>query len=180
MRRLPSPSLAALAVAGLSACAHAPAGPPLRTVEKVDLARYAGTWYEIATIPMSFQKGCVAVTATYRPLPDGEIEVVNRCRDGTLDGRERSATGRAWPVDASNAKLEVQFFWPFKGDYWIVDLGPDYEYAVVGHPARKYLWILSRTPRMDEATYQAILGRLREQGYDLSRLERTLQPPAAG
>jgi apolipoprotein D and lipocalin family protein len=83
-------------------------------------------------------------------------------------------------VDASNAKLEVQFFWPFKGNYWIVDLGPDYEYAVVGHPARKYLWILSRTPRMDEATYQAILGRLREQGYDLSRLERTLQPPAAG
>ena len=173
MRR---PVLPALALAA-AACAHAPSGPPLRTVERVDLARYAGTWYEIATIPMSFQKGCVAVTATYRPLPDGDVEVVNRCRDGTLDGKERSATGRAWPVDASNAKLEVQFFWPFKGDYWIVDLGPDYEYAVVGHPARKYLWILSRTPRMDEGLYQAILGRLREQGYDLARLERTLQPP---
>jgi len=170
--------LAALLCATLSACAHAPSGPPLRTVEKVDLSRYAGTWYEIATIPMSFQKGCVAVTATYTPLPDGEIEVVNRCRKERLDGPERSATGKAWPVDATNARLEVRFFWPFKGDYWIIDLGPDYEYAVVGHPERKYLWILSRTPAMDEKTYEAILSRLREQSYDLSRLERTLQPGA--
>jgi apolipoprotein D and lipocalin family protein len=176
MRRPVPPALPLLLAAALSACAHAPDGPPLRTVEKVDLSRYAGTWYEIATIPMSFQKGCVAVTATYTPLPDGDIQVVNRCRQGTLDGPERTATGKAWTVDPSNAKLEVRFFWPFKGDYWIVDLGPDYEYAVVGHPARKYLWILSRTPSMDEATYQGILDRLRAQAYDLSRLERTLQP----
>jgi apolipoprotein D and lipocalin family protein len=173
MRR---PVLATLAVASLAACAHAPERPPLRTVEKVDLGRYAGTWYEIATIPMSFQKGCVAVTATYTLRPDGEVEVLNRCRKGTLDGPERSATGRAWSVDPSNAKLEVRFFWPFKGDYWIVELGEDYGYAVVGHPDRKYLWILSRTPSMDEALYQAILGRLREQGYDVSLLVRTLQP----
>ncbi len=168
--------LAALAAASLAACAHAPERPPLRTVERVDLGRYTGTWYEIATIPMSFQKGCVAVTATYTLRPDGEVEVLNRCRKETLDGPERSATGRAWSVDPSNAKLEVRFFWPFKGDYWIVELGEDYGYAVVGHPDRKYLWILSRTPSMDEALYQAILGRLREQGYDVSLLVRTLQP----
>jgi len=167
--------LAFLALA-LPACAHR--GPPLRTVDRVDLQRYVGTWYEIATIPASFQKGCVGVTATYTLRPDGDVDVVNTCRKERLDGPERSARGKAWSVDPSNAKLEVQFFWPFYGDYWVIDLGNDYEYAVVGHPSREYLWILSRKPSMDEATYQAILGRLREQGYDLSRIERTPQPPA--
>jgi apolipoprotein D and lipocalin family protein len=76
----------------------------------------------------------------------------------------------------SNAKLEVTFFWPFWGDYWILDLGPDYEYAVVGHPSRDYLWILSRTPTLDEATYEGILIRVEEMGYPLDRLEKTLQP----
>ena len=169
MRR---PALLALS---LSACAHA--GPPLRTVERVDLSRYLGTWYEIATIPAGFQKGCVAVTATYSLRPDGDIDVVNRCRMETLSGPEKTARGKAWPVDPSNAKLLVQFFWPFRGDYWVIDLGPDYEYAVVGHPGRKYLWVLSRTPSMDDETYRAILGRVSAQGYDLSRVVRTLQPP---
>jgi len=171
----PIPLLAAL----LAGCAHAPAGPPLRTVERVDLQRYAGRWYEIATIPMSFQKGCVGVTATYTIRQDGDVDVVNTCRKERLDGPERSAQGKAWSVDPSNAKLEVQFFWPFHGAYWVIDLGPDYEYAVVGHPSREYLWILSRTPQMDDRTYEAILDRLRAQGYDLTLLLRTPQLPAA-
>jgi apolipoprotein D and lipocalin family protein len=77
---------------------------------------------------------------------------------------------------ATNAKLEVSFFRPFWGDYWIIDLGRDYEYAVVGHPSRDYLWILSRTPTMDTAVYDAIVARLRAQGYEVERLNRTLQP----
>ena len=172
--------LASLApFAALLGCASPGAGlPPLRTVERVDLARYAGTWYEIATIPQGFQKGCVGVTATYTLRPDGEVEVVNRCRKERLDGPERSVTGRAWVVDtASNAKLKVSFFWPFRGDYWVVDLDPGYTWAVVGHPGRDYCWILSRAPSMEEATYQGILSRLREQRYDTGRLVRTPQPP---
>src|SRR5512137_19140 len=105
------PLLAAL----LAGCAHAPAGPPLQTVEHVDLKRYAGRWYEIATIPMSFQKGCVGVTANYALRTDGDVDVVNTCRKETLDGPERSVKGKAWSVDPSGAKLEVQFFWPFHG-----------------------------------------------------------------
>jgi apolipoprotein D and lipocalin family protein len=152
--------------------------PPLETVPHVDLARYVGTWYEIASFPQSFQRGCVATTATYTTRDDGDVDVLNRCRKDALDGPEKSARGRARVVDAAtNAKLEVSFFRPFWGDYWVVDLGTDYDWAVVGHPGRDYLWILSRTPTMPEATYEGILARLKTQGYDTSRLMRTLQRP---
>lgn len=150
--------------------------PPLETVALVDLARYVGTWYEIASFPQSFQRGCTATTATYTPRPDGEIDVLNRCRQGSVDGKEKTALGRARIADGStNAKLKVSFFRPFWGDYWIIDLAGDYAYAVVGHPGRDYLWILSRTPTMAEPTYQAIVARLQGQGYETSRLVRTLQ-----
>jgi len=151
--------------------------PPLQTVAKVDLSRYTGTWYEIASYPQRFQKGCTNTTATYTLRDDGEIGVVNRCRKGSLEGEEDSAEGRARVVDATtNAKLEVTFFRPFWGDYWIIDLGENYEYAVVGHPGRDYLWILSRTPTMEESVYQGILNRLQTKGYPLDRLQKTLQP----
>jgi apolipoprotein D and lipocalin family protein len=167
-------SLAFLAVL-LAGCAHAPAGPPLRTVEHVDLQRYMGKWYEIATIPMSFQKGCVGVSADYTLRPDGDVDVVNTCHPERLDAPARTAKGKAWSVDPSGAKLEVRFFWPFHGSYWIIDLDPEYRWAVVGHPSREYLWILSRTPQMDAGTYDGILERLRAQGYDLSLLLKTPQ-----
>jgi apolipoprotein D and lipocalin family protein len=150
--------------------------PPLETVAHVDLSRYVGTWYEIASFPQRFQRGCTATTATYTLREDGDVDVLNRCRKGSLDGEERSARGRARVVDrATNAKLEVSFFRPFWGDYWIVDLADDYAYAVVGHPGRDYLWILARAPTMPEATYRSILARLQAQGYETSRLVRTLQ-----
>lgn len=115
-------------------------------------------------------------TATYTIRDDGDIDVVNRCRLNSLDGKEKVAKGRARVVDkATNAKLKVSFFRPFWGDYWIIDLGQNYEYAVVGHPGRDYLWILSRTPTMDAKVYSDILGRLKTQGYDVQRLNRTLQ-----
>jgi apolipoprotein D and lipocalin family protein len=150
--------------------------PPLETVSKVDLNRYVGTWYEIASYPQSFQKGCTGTTATYTLRDDGQIDVLNECRKGSLDGKEDSARGRARVVDRdTNAKLEVSFFRPFWGDYWIIDLGPNYEYAVIGHPSRDYLWILSRTPTLDETTYEGISSRLEEKGYPLGRLEKTIQ-----
>jgi len=150
---------------------------PLEVVPYVDLGRYIGTWYEIATIPQRFQKDCVAVTATYTLRDDGTIAVLNKCRKKTLDGELKEAKGKAWVVDKkTNAKLKVQFFWPFKGDYWIIELDADYQYAVVGHPGRKYLWILSRTPQMDESLYQDLLQRIANKGYDLSLIKRTLQP----
>lgn len=149
----------------------------LQTVQSVDLNRYMGTWYEIASFPQRFQKGCVASTATYSLRNDGKVSVFNQCRNETLDGKLRSAKGTAWVVDKrTNAKLKVRFFWPFSGDYWIIDLGRNYEFAVVGHPNRTYLWILSRKPQMDSGTYAALLQRLKAQGYDLSHLKRTLQP----
>jgi apolipoprotein D and lipocalin family protein len=150
--------------------------PELRTVPRVELQRYLGTWYDIASFPQRFQRGCNGATATYTLRSDGEIDVLNRCRKGSLDGKEESALGRARVVDKStNAKLKVSFFRPFWGDYWILDLGPNYEYAVVGHPSRDYLWILGRKPTMDNAVYEGILGRLRAQGYEVSRLDRTPQ-----
>jgi apolipoprotein D and lipocalin family protein len=150
--------------------------PALETVAHVDLGRYLGTWYEIASFPQSFQRGCTGTTATYTLRADGQLDVVNRCRLGSLDGKEKVAVGRARLVDpATNAKLEVSFFRPFWGPYWIIDLSQDYSYAVVGHPGRDYLWILSRTPTMSEATYQTIVTRLQAQGYETSRLVRTLQ-----
>jgi apolipoprotein D and lipocalin family protein len=150
---------------------------PLQVVPHVDLNRYLGTWYEIATIPQHFQKDCVGVTATYTLRDDGTIEVLNKCRKKTLDGELKTAKGKAWVVDKeTNAKLKVQFFWPFRGDYWIIELDPDYRYAVVGHPNRNYLWILCRTPQMDEALYQDLVQRIANKGYDPSRLKRTLQP----
>jgi len=154
----------------------------LRTVAHVDLERYAGTWYEIASYPQRFQKGCTATTAVYTLRKDGMIQVVNRCHRDSLDGRETIARGRARVVDrASNAKLKVTFFWPFWGDYWIIDLDPEYRYAVVGHPSRNYLWILSRARTMDPLVYSGILEHLTAQGYDIARLRVTLQPhePAA-
>lgn len=150
---------------------------PLEVVPYVDLQRYLGRWYEIATIPQRFQKGCVAVTADYSLLRNGDIGVVNTCRQGTLSGKVRSVHGRARVVDkVTGAKLTVTFFWPFWGAYWIIALDTDYRWAVVGHPSRDYLWILSRSPQMDQALYEELLTLVAGKGYDPSDLERTLQP----
>jgi apolipoprotein D and lipocalin family protein len=166
-----------LPVCVATAPARADEPPPLRTVPKVDIARYMGTWYEIALYPQRFERGCTGSTATYTLRPDGTVEVVNRCALDSLNGRPKVAKGRARVVDReTSAKLKVTFFWPFWGDYWVIDLGPQYEYAVVGHPGRKYLWILSRTPTLAPEVYDGILERLRAQGYDTGRLVRTLQP----
>jgi apolipoprotein D and lipocalin family protein len=148
-------------------------------VADIDLERYTGKWYEIASFPQHFQRGCVASSATYSLREDGRIDVLNECRDESFDGRLRQAEGVAWVVDPSEsmAKLKVQFFWPFSGDYWIIALDPDYQYSVIGHPSREYLWILSRTPTMELEQYERVLEQIESQGYTLDRLNRTPQLP---
>ena len=149
---------------------------PLETVNFVDLSRYVGQWYEIARYEHRFQAGCVGSRANYSLRDDGKISVVNECYEKSFSGKLRSVKGKAWVVDKeTNARLKVSFFWPFAGDYWVIDLGQDYEYAVVGHPNRKYLWILSRTPVMDEEVYKSILARLQKQEYDTAKLISTDQ-----
>ena len=149
---------------------------PLSVVKKVDLKRYVGKWFEIASYPAWFQKGCTGTTAEYSLLSNGKIQVLNRCYKGSLDGQLKESKGKAEVVDTvTNAKLKVWFFWPFKGNYWIIELDTDYQWAVVGEPSRKYLWILSRTPIMEEAVYQGILQRLSQKGYDPEKLRKTVQ-----
>jgi lipocalin len=151
--------------------------PELKTIENVELNRYLGVWYEIATVPTTFEKDCVAVTATYSLRPDGKVKVLNQARKKTLDGPETKIAGRAWVPEAREpGKLKVSFFLWFAADYWIIELGKEYDYAVVGDPHREYLWILSRTPQMDEKLYQDLLQRIAGRGYDVSRIHRTLQP----
>jgi apolipoprotein D and lipocalin family protein len=143
---------------------------PLSTVASVDLNRYLGKWYEIARYPNRFEKDCASdVTATYSLRDDGKINVINSCRKA--DGSVKQSKGYAKVVDqASRAKLKVTFFWPFYGDYWIVDLDPDYRYVVVSEPKREYLWILSRTSRMDPTQYQRVIERIRQLGFDPTKL----------
>jgi apolipoprotein D and lipocalin family protein len=156
---------------------------PVTTVEQVDLNRYCGTWYEISRLPNRFQRECTGnTTAEYSMLPDGRIRVINRC--GKADGGIITAEGIARKKDrnGSNSKLEVRFapswlgwlpmVW---GSYWIIDLAPDYSYAAVGDPSRKYLWILSRTKSLDPVLFATIVNRLKIMGFNTDKLIYTHQ-----
>lgn len=148
----------------------------LQTVPYVDLKKYSGKWYEIASFPQRFQKDCNSTTAKYTLTDEGYVIVENRCNKDSVNGKQSSIKGKAFvDKNSGNAKLKVQFFWPFKGKYWIIDLAEDYSYAVVGHPNKKYLWILSRTATMNENTYQQIISRIKEKGFDISKIKLTKQ-----
>lgn len=154
---------------------------PLRVVPSVDLPRYAGLWYEVARLPNRFEEKCAGdVTAEYTLNGADRLKVVNRCRK--RDGKMTEAVGNAKLLDRKgpNSRLKVRFapgflsFLPFVwGDYQIIELAPDYTHAVVGDPSRKYLWFLSRNPRMDEATYLRLTEAARSQGFDVGKLIRT-------
>jgi len=154
--------------------------PPLTTVDQVDLNRYAGLWHEIAKIPNSFQDHCAyGTTAAYRLQKDGNIQVINKCNDE--NGEADIADGVANVVDKkTNAKLEVSFvsflgIRPFWGDYWIIGLDEDYQWAVIGTPNRKYGWILSRTASLPDETMQKIFSILKEQYYNPDDFELSEQ-----
>jgi len=141
---------------------------PPDTVPRVDLSRYMGTWYEIARYPNNFQKDCRKSSAFYSLREDGSVTVVNRC---SRDSGKEEAHATAKVVDSTtNARLKVSFFCPFYGDYWILAMDDEYSYAVVGTPDRKYLWILSRTPEMEESLYNNLLLKIQEQGFEPKRL----------
>ncbi|MGH9718257.1 MAG: lipocalin family protein [Candidatus Acidiferrales bacterium] len=158
--------------------AVANSNPALETVPEVDLGRYVGRWFEIARYPNRFERKCYRnVTAEYSTSRNGDIRVVNSCVKAS--GHVTQSIGVARVVDKStNAKLKVTFFWPFYGKYWIIDLGRDYDYAVIEEPSRRYLWILSRNPQMPGDLYQRVTARLAAIGYDASRLMKTSQTAA--
>jgi apolipoprotein D and lipocalin family protein len=171
-----------LSGAFVHAADNPPPVPPLTTINALDVPRYMGTWYEVAKFPAWFQKKCVADTrAEYSLLPDGKVQVINLCRQE--NGEMKKAVGSARQIgDKTSAKLEVRFapawlsFIPAVwGDYWVIDLDPEYQLVAVSEPKREYLWILSRSTKVDSAAYDAVLGRLTRKGFDLQRLEKTLQ-----
>ena len=148
----------------------------LQTVSSVDIKKYCGKWYEIASYPQQFQKNCNCTTAEYTLSEKGFVIVENRCNKDSVDGKQSYIKGKAFVKrNSRNTKLKVQFFWPFKGKYWIIDLADDYSYAVASHPNKKYLWILSRSPKMNDTLYEQIQSRLKEKGFDLLKLKKTTQ-----
>jgi apolipoprotein D and lipocalin family protein len=143
----------------------------LEVVPKVELEKYLGRWYEVAHLPFRFEDGCTDITATYGMNNDGSVSVLNEC---LKDSKLKQSKGKAKIVDkATGAKLKVTFFWPFYGDYWIINLGKNYDYSVVGTPNRKYLWILSRTSSMDEGLYSQLIEFVKLKGFDVGRLIKT-------
>jgi apolipoprotein D and lipocalin family protein len=145
----------------------------LEVVPHVELSRYLGKWFEIARLPARFEDGCSDITATYGLSKNGSVSVLNECRK---NGKVKRAKGKAKVVDKNTgAKLKVTFFWPFYGDYWIINLGKDYDYAVVGTPNRGYLWILSRTPQMDDKLYSQLTDFAKSKGFDVQNLIKTSQ-----
>jgi apolipoprotein D and lipocalin family protein len=148
----------------------------LETVKNVDLSKYMGKWYEIASYPKSFQKNCYGTTAEYMMTNHDYITVINRCKKGSLQGKEKTVKGKATVVEGTNnAKLKVKFFFLFSGNYWIIDLADDYSYAVVSEPKRKSLWILSRTSKMNSEDYSRVLSKIKSKGFDLDKLKITVQ-----
>lgn len=167
-------ALTLLASLLLGACASQ---PPLKTVEHLDLDRYLGRWYVIAHIPYWLEEGKVASYDSYARRPDGRLQNDFTFRRDRLDAPEETWKGTAKVVNTqSNAEWSVQFVWPFTASYLVIDLDPDYRWAVIGHPSRRLLWVLARERQLDEATYQAILQRAAGQGYQPEQVRKVPQP----
>lgn len=148
----------------------------MKTVEKVDLKRYMGVWYEIARFNHSFEKGMVGVTATYTLKENGKVDVLNQGYKDSLSGKLKRAKGFAKiPNPNEPGRLKVYFFWPFGGEYLILDLDENYQNVLIGTSSKKYMWILSRTPQMDDLTYSRLLEKANSLGFDISKLIKVPQ-----
>jgi len=148
----------------------------LSTVEKVDIKKYVGLWYEIARLPNSFEKGLNCVTATYTLKKNDKIEVLNQGYSTKDKGKLNTTKGTAWvPNSEYPGRLKVSFFWPFSGNYYIISLDEEYNYALVGDPSRKYLWILARTKNLDDTVYSDLLEIAKINGFDIDKLIKVNQ-----
>lgn len=147
----------------------------LPTVERVDIEKYAGLWYEISRLPNPFEKNLECITAQYTLLKNGKMEVLNN-GFSVKKGSFTSSKGKAWrPDEKYSGRLKVSFFWPFAGDYYIIALDADYSYALVGDPSRKYLWVLSRSKQMDDSIYAMLIEKARSHGFDTGQMIRVQQ-----
>lgn len=155
----------------LSSCQNHAQMIDKKTVTNVDIEKYMGTWYEIARFPHSFEKGLVGVTATYTLKENGKIQVVNQGYLNSFEGKRKIANGKAKiPNPDDPGKLKVAFFLFFYADYYILELEENYQWALIGSSSDNYLWILSRTPQIEEETLQFILGKAKQRGYNLDKL----------
>lgn len=146
---------------------------PLKSVDKLELSRYMGLWYEIGRYPNSFQKdNCDLATAEYLLMENGKVKVINSCWKDSFGGnRVEKVEGKAVLVKNEVSKLKVTFFWPFSGNYWIIELDEkEYSYAVVSEPKRKYLWILGRKPTMELEKIKEIEERLNKNGFNSNNI----------
>ena len=160
----------------LSSCSAAPSKPPLKTVAHVDLPRFMGDWYVFAHIPYGLEKGKVGTLDRYALRPDGRIQNSFLFRRGSLDAPLEEWKGIAWVHDKeSNAEWRVQFVWPLRAPFLVIDLDPQYQWAVIGDPPRKLAWVMTRKTTLDESTYREILKRWEAQGYDASLLKKVPQ-----
>ncbi len=157
-----------MAILNLSSCSTTRVLP---TVDKVDINHYIGTWYEIARLPNSFEKGLECVTANYSMKKNGKIEVLNKGYSPGKKGEFKTARGTAWVPDINYpGRLKVSFFWPFAGDYYIISLDEAYKFALIGDPSRKYLWVLSRTRDLEMEIYTRLIGIAKENGFDTDQI----------
>lgn len=163
-----------VSMVALAACGSQRA--ELRTVDYVDLNRFMGDWYVIANIPTFIEKGAHNAVETYALNPDGTIDTTFVFRDGDFDGKRKEYNPRGFIRDEqSNAEWGMRFIWPFKADYRIVYLTPDYSQTVIGRNKRDYLWIMARTPQISDSEYEAILRRVAEMGYDTTEIRKVPQ-----
>ncbi len=152
----------------------------MRSVERVDIERFMGEWYVIANIPTFIERGAHNAVESYKRLPDGSIDTVFSFNDGAFDGARRRYNPRGFVLDpVSNAIWGMRFIWPIKADYRIIHLTPDYRVTVIGREARDYLWVMARTPQIDEGDYREALAVAMREGYDIARVERVPQQPLA-
>lgn len=169
-------ALLALSLLALVGCSHMPKHPPLRTVDHVDLNRFMGDWYVIGTIPWFVEKNNVGTMDIYNLRPDGKIDIRYAFHKKSLDAPRQEMKATASVINSkTNAEWAVQFLWPFKAPFLIIDLTPDYKTTTIGYPDRSLIWIMSREPVMSENDYTAALEKARSQGYDIARIVKVPQ-----
>lgn len=147
----------------------------LPTVDSVDLEKFSGTWYEIARLPVWDEEGCLCTVSKYSLFPDDSLNVLHECLKDGVHGRLVTSTGKGWALDKTNSKLRFDYKWPFWTLNYIIDIGKHYEYALIGHPNRKRLWVFSRCPDLEEAVFKNLVDKAMEFKFPVHKLIKTYQ-----